>query len=709
MPVIGYMCSYVPFERIKAMGLQVVSLGNLTVEPGDRSRELPVNMCGFVRYCQSVVDDLELDGLVLTNCCNGMQRLYDYIKVKRPELFCWMLELPRGIEWEENNYFKQNADRMLREICEHFSIDESVEQLKYLQNEKVKSIEIEADTIYILGSAVSPKMREFLEEQLRPHKVRMNLCHTRSTGDDILANLATSSTNVLKEAYTAPCARKQYFIEWYEKFALENKPQLAGLIYISSQNCDSFLFRYTSIQKICREYGIPVINLEEDYGSKSFGQISTRIEAFKESINFDKEAKAAEAYLDAGGDTRTFRQRMNLIRAIVPKLPLKAIQRVVENQVEIFTQTMWEEPDKIIWTNMVMPMEIFYAAGLVPVNMELVAGWLASIGLSRELISKCEGMGFSSSLCSYHKAALGLLANGGLPAPKAAVVSSHICDGSLGVAYHFVERYGSSIKILEVPFVYTEENIAYLTGQYKELIKWIEGYTGKAFDMEALRHAMELSNKAREYWLQVLELRKGEPLFPGFLSLRNLYGATFLFGSRLGYDVARTYYEQLHEIRNCTERTDAPSKKRLLWIHFAPLYNNRIMEYLEKELNCWIVMDITGHIYWKEYDLDKPLESLASRMLSHFYLDSAEKRKELFIRLVQEYNIDGIVHFMHNGCRAIPGAAWLVREVANELRLPFLDLSGDCIDPRGFSEEQMRLRMEAFSEALGRDRFVSGN
>ena len=57
---------------------------------------------------------------------------------------------------------------------------------------------------------------------------------------------------------------------------------------------------------------------------------------------------------------------------------------------------------------------------------------------------------------------------------------------------------------------------------------------------------------------------------------------------------------------------------------------------------------------------------------------------------------------MHNGCRAIPGAVWQVRDVADEKGIPFLELAGDCIDPRGFSEEQMKLRLEAFREILWR-------
>ncbi len=544
-------------------------------------------------------------------------------------------------------------------------------------------------------------MREKILEYLDGYDVKMNLCTTKKRDFSSKKGFAQS-----------PCARMDFFNEWFEEFMSMNHSSLAGLIYISSQHCDSFIINYPLIRETCRKYGLPVLGMEEGYRTSGFGQISTRIEAFLESIQLKKKISAADDIDYYGGipaQSGVFRQRMNLVKAVAGKLPLEAIQKTVSNQIEIFTETMWQEPQRIVWTNMVMPTEIFYAAELIPVNMELVAGWLASLGLSRQFISRCEGLGFSSNLCSYHKATIGLIEEGGLPKPSGVAVSSHICDGGPGVARFFASRYGASAFILNIPFSDNTINYHYLKTQYEMLIKWVEEYTGRPIENEKLLEALEYSNKAREYWIKAFEIRKGEPLFPGHLSLRNLFGSTFLFGSRLGMEVAKAYYEQLAEMKDKGGQLGKDGRKRILWIHFAPLYNNKIMDYLESELDCWIVMDITGHIYWPEYDLEKPVDSLVKRCLSHFYLDDPDKRGKLYRRLVKEYSIDGIVHFMHSGCRAIPGASWQVREIADEFGLSYLELAGDCIDPRGFSEEQMRLRLDAFKETLGRDSFVSGN
>jgi len=402
-----------------------------------------------------------------------------------------------------------------------------------------------------------------------------------------------------------------------------------------------------------------------------------------------------------------FTQRMNLVKGVIPRLELEAVKKLVENQIDIFTKTVWNEPEKTIWTNMVMPVELLYAADLVPINMELVSGWLATLGLSSKYIMMSESMGFSPTLCSYHKAALGVCEKGDLPFPRVAAITSHLCDGGNGVINHFNNRFGTRSFTVNIPYQNSDFHFRYVLEQYYELVKWLENYTGKKISKDRLERALVLSNTAREYWLKVFEMRKGESLFYGHLALRNLFGATFLFGSQLGVEVARAYYEQLCNIKAAQSQSSKKSRpKRILWIHFAPLYANRLMEYLEEHLNCRIVFDITGYIHWPEYNLEKPLESLAQRTVSHFYMGNAEERKKLYSLLMEEFEIDGVIHFMHNGCRPIPGWSWQVRKVAKEKNIPYMELSGDCVDPRGFSEEQMRLRLEAFSEALRRDKFV---
>ncbi|MFZ5351478.1 MAG: 2-hydroxyacyl-CoA dehydratase [Bacillota bacterium] len=736
-PIIGYMCSYFPYKYAQELGISTKYLGDLNTDSKDLNLELSGNICGYVRKCCELSDSTNLDGIVVTNCCNGMQRLYDLVSLKKSNIKCYMLDLPRDYSKYSLDFYSKSVTTLFKTIAKDFSLSmndlNKARQCSYLYDNpcEIDNGNNEEEIIYILGNAISQKLKNLIVEYLAPYHVKINSCSDRGCGDELITKAGIYSFEEQTFEDCECCARMLGFSNWFYRLLQRNKSKLAGLIYITSQHCDSFLFNFTQIQSICKDSGVASLGLEVDYDLHGIGQITTRLEAFKESIEFRKKSKqtrvlkqndmlkqeskvkqtenelmkAANSKLPKQNYRNDFEQRMHLTKAVLPRIPMVSIRKIIENQIDVFTNKVWEEPERIIWTNMNMTVELFYAANLIPLNMELVAGWLASLGLSRHYISLGEGTGLSSSICSYHKATLGLLESGGLPKPKGVSIMSHICDGGVGVAQYFKERYGSDISVLNIPFHKKDMNIDYLTKQYKELINWIEHYTGKELKKEKIIHSLELSNIARDYWMRANELRKGEPLFPGYLSMRNLFGSTFLFGSELGCEIAKAYYEQLLEQKkNIDANRNAHNetyKKRILWIHFAPLYGNGLMEYLEKELDCSIVMDITSYIYWDEYNIDKPLESLVNKALSHFYLDKASNRSELYKKLIEDYSIDGVIHFMHTGCRAIPGASWMVRDIAKRINLPYMELHGDCIDPRGFSEEQMKLRMEAFKESLG--------
>lgn len=404
-------------------------------------------------------------------------------------------------------------------------------------------------------------------------------------------------------------------------------------------------------------------------------------------------------------------RRLLMSNYMINNMELRSAQLVVKNQIDIFVNKMWEQSNRIIWTNMVMPTELFYASSLIPVNSELVAGWISTLKLAKRYIAIAHTKGYNQNLCSYHKAVIGAMECGDIPPPLIAVYSSHICDGGRGMIKYFKKRFNTKVLLIDIPYNRTNENISYVRYQLVKAKDMIEQFNRESIEEEKLREAVSLSNRARYYLQKANDLRKKDTLFHGNLAIRNLFGSTFLFGSELGLHVTHKYYSQLKEMKkNNSSLNDIPKKHyRILWIHFAPLYSGDIMKYFEQELNCIIAFDITGYIYWDELSEKDPLSSLSNKIMSHFYLGDVNKRMELYKRIIKEYNIDGIVMLMHQGCRAIPGSSWEIRQIVKQMKLPFLELSGDCIDPESFSSEQMKLRMEAFSESLEMKKHVHGD
>ncbi|OYP21934.1 hypothetical protein CG709_07615 [Lachnotalea glycerini] len=121
---------------------------------------------------------------------------------------------------------------------------------------------------------------------------------------------------------------------------------------------------------------------------------------------------------------------------------------------------------------------------------------------------------------------------------------------------------------------------------------------------------------------------------------------------------------------------------------------------MEEDLGLSVSADIVSYIYWNEYKMEDGILDVSKRLLSHFYIGNEKRRKNIFNDIINEYEIDGIIHYMHRGCRTIGGSAWLIRELALERHLPYMELHGDCIDPRGNASQQDFTRLEAFKESL---------
>ena len=75
----------------------------------------------------------------------------------------------------------------------------------------------------------------------------------------------------------------------------------------------------------------------------------------------------------------------------------------MEWQTRLYTKMLWDSPEQIVWTNMVMPTELFF----MPVDLHLSTRndrrMDSSLLLSKEYIRVAEERGFHVGLCSYHK------------------------------------------------------------------------------------------------------------------------------------------------------------------------------------------------------------------------------------------------------------------------------------------------------------------
>jgi len=202
-----------------------------------------------------------------------MQRLFDYIILTKPDIFCYMLELPRDDNYYETSYFGEQVKDLINKIKNCFVLEQDI-----LMDQD--NCIIEQSEIYVLGSAISADIRERLGFYLENYDIFINHCGVKGNGDLLIQRYLTNGTYGGMEY---PCARMNYFTYWFKNCLNENS-RLKGVVYLSTQNCDNHLFNFPMVKALCAANRIPVIGLEMDYGAKSLGQFATRMEAFVECI-----------------------------------------------------------------------------------------------------------------------------------------------------------------------------------------------------------------------------------------------------------------------------------------------------------------------------------------------------------------------------------------------------------------------------------------
>ena len=94
---IGYVCKYVPAEALEAMGahMERIEPDESLVSFDAAESCMHANVCSFAKATFETVLSGNLDGIVLTTCCDSMRRLADALRTQAPNLFIHVLDVPR--------------------------------------------------------------------------------------------------------------------------------------------------------------------------------------------------------------------------------------------------------------------------------------------------------------------------------------------------------------------------------------------------------------------------------------------------------------------------------------------------------------------------------------------------------------------------------------------------------------------------------------
>jgi predicted CoA-substrate-specific enzyme activase len=346
MPKIGYFCTYTPVEIIRAAGYHPVRIKGINDENGAAGESLLCsNICSYIKTLtdKKVAGNLDhLEGIVFTNSCDGMRRLYDaWIRIDEGKKFNYFLDIPKNSDDASVQYFAEEIQTFKEKLENHFKLriqnedinrtialyngmrDNVMEFLQKQWNGYVGYSGYEIYTLLMKGINAAPeKFQDYVSSLTSlmkkigdvPEKdpvPKLFIWGSIMENEEIVKMIEDAGARVVSEDF---CTGSRYFdrkveitdnpyksiAERYLKrspcsrmvdvfgriksiVSLIERKAISGAIYHSLKFCDHTLYDYPLVKEEFEKQHIPLLHINCD-SAKSDGQTKTRIEAFIEQL-----------------------------------------------------------------------------------------------------------------------------------------------------------------------------------------------------------------------------------------------------------------------------------------------------------------------------------------------------------------------------------------------------------------------------------------
>jgi benzoyl-CoA reductase subunit B len=247
------------------------------------------------------------------------------------------------------------------------------------------------------------------------------------------------------------------------------------------------------------------------------------------------------------------------------------------------------------------------------------------------------------------------------------------------------------------------------------VIPALEKATGRAYDEEKLRYHLELSEKAEDDLVAVLQAGKLVPSpIEGYFG--TVYYVGPIFSAFRGTEGGVEYYRALRE--EIEERAalglgpvtpDGPlndQKYRLVvegppnWTSFRDFWK---MFSDEKAVVVASTYTKVGGTYdfGFRHDPSDPLGTLADYCSGCYTNLNLPSRIDMLVRYIEEYKADGFLINSVKSCNSFSaGQLMILREVEKRTGIPGAFIESDLVDPRYFSAANIKNRLESYFQMI---------
>ena len=277
MSITYHVCKYTPVELLTALGGECALLDEAP-DAFDLSDQVAhPNLCGFGKSVIQAVMAGHVKEVVLVNCCDTIRRTYDILKEFGNLDFLYLLDILHG----KSGCSVDHAKHQLMDLAEAYG------RYKGTQFDKNAFFAAFAPTtprtdphIAVIGAKMGAHLFSLVEETM-PLPVENLTC---ASNRSVVAPEDQAEFAALMEAYARqllgqlPCMR---MTDIASRRALYENENIRGIVYNTVKFCDYYGFEYADLKA---KSAAALLKIESDYTLTAPGQLSTRLEAFRERL-----------------------------------------------------------------------------------------------------------------------------------------------------------------------------------------------------------------------------------------------------------------------------------------------------------------------------------------------------------------------------------------------------------------------------------------
>ncbi len=281
-----YVCKYTPVELLKALGGECEILNDMP-EGFDLAEQIAhPNICGFGKSVLEAVLAGNVKELVLVNCCDTIRSVYDILEDSGKLDFLYMVDMLHC----DVSCSRERTVVQLKELAAAYgeykgtTFDKEAFLKAFQPSERCSEYHLA-----VVGARMGEQLFEMTEDSMPLPVVNETCVNNRSVGGVLPSEDLNFDSLMVWYAgellHQLPCMR---MMDHAGRKQLYQDPFLKGIIYHTVKFCDFYSFEYADIKN---HTDLPILKIESDYTVQSSGQLSTRLEAFAESLNIQKETK----------------------------------------------------------------------------------------------------------------------------------------------------------------------------------------------------------------------------------------------------------------------------------------------------------------------------------------------------------------------------------------------------------------------------------